>query len=101
MTRADAIDRARQHFQSGEFLKILDRRVAYRTESQNPRGRDALRAYLEDELTPALSALDFATRLVESPSGKGPYLLADYREDASLPTVLTYGHGDVVDGMDG
>ena len=36
MTRADAIDRARQHFRSGEFLKILDRRVGYRTESQNP-----------------------------------------------------------------
>ena len=44
---------------------------------------------------------DFSTRLIESPTGKGPYLLADYREDASLPTVLTYGHGDVVDGMEG
>src|SRR5215211_3274409 len=101
MTRADAIARARQHFQSGEFLKLLDRRVGYRTESQNARGRDALRAYLVEELTPAFSALDFATRLIESPSGKGPYLLADYVEDAALPTVLTYGHGDVVDGMAG
>ena len=53
MTRADAIDRARQHFQSGEFLKILDRRVGYRTESQNPRGKDALRAYLVEDLVPA------------------------------------------------
>ena len=101
MTRADAIDRARQHFQSGEFLKILDRRVGYRTESQNPRGKDALRAYLVEDLVPAFAQLDFATRLVESPSGKGPYLLADYHEDASRPTVLTYGHGDVVDGMEG
>jgi acetylornithine deacetylase/succinyl-diaminopimelate desuccinylase-like protein len=101
MTRADAIDRARQHFRSGEFLKILDRRVGYRTESQNPRGHDALRAYLVEDLTPAFAELDFATRLVESPTGKGPYLLASYHEDASLPTVLTYGHGDVVDGMEG
>jgi acetylornithine deacetylase/succinyl-diaminopimelate desuccinylase-like protein len=101
MTRADAIDRARQHFRSGEFLKILDRRVGYRTESQNPRGHDALRAYLMEDLTPAFAELDFATRLVESPTGKGPYLLASYHEDASLPTVLTYGHGDVVDGMEG
>jgi acetylornithine deacetylase/succinyl-diaminopimelate desuccinylase-like protein len=101
MTRADAIARARQHLQSGEFLKLLDRRVGYRTESQNPRGHDALRAYLVEELTPAFSALDFATRLIESPSGKGPYLLADYVEDAALPTLLTYGHGDVVDGMAG
>jgi acetylornithine deacetylase/succinyl-diaminopimelate desuccinylase-like protein len=101
MTRADAIARGRQHLQSGEFLKLLDRRVGYRTESQNPRGRDALRAYLVEELTPAFSTLGFATRLIESSSGKGPYLLADYFEDASRPTVLTYGHGDVVDGMVG
>jgi acetylornithine deacetylase/succinyl-diaminopimelate desuccinylase-like protein len=101
MTRADAIARAREHFQSGEFLKILDRRVGYRTESQQPGSGEALRAYLTDELAPAFAELDFKTRLIESPSGKGPYLLAEYREDAALPTVLTYGHGDVVDGMAG
>ena len=101
MTRADAIARAQQHFASGEFLKILDRRVGYRTESQQKNSGAALRAYLVEELQPAFAALDFETRLIESPSGRGPYLLADYREDASLPTVLTYGHGDVVDGMAG
>src|SRR4051812_17407475 len=31
MTRADAIANARQLFASGEFLKTLERRVAYRT----------------------------------------------------------------------
>ncbi len=101
MTRADAIDRAYQHLHSGEFLAELDRRVAYRTESQNPERRDALRAYLEEELQPAFSQLDFSTRLVESPTGKGPYLVAEYRENSSAPTVLMYGHGDVVDGMAG
>jgi hypothetical protein len=35
MTRADAIAQARQQLHSGEFLAELDRRVAYRTESQN------------------------------------------------------------------
>jgi acetylornithine deacetylase/succinyl-diaminopimelate desuccinylase-like protein len=75
--------------------------VAYRTESQNPGSRDALRAYLVDELTPAFSKLDFTTRLIESPTGKNPYLLAEYRENPSAPTVLMYGHGDVVDGMVG
>jgi acetylornithine deacetylase/succinyl-diaminopimelate desuccinylase-like protein len=39
--------------------------------------------------------------VIESPIGKGPYLLADYREDPSLLTVLSYGHGDVVGGMVG
>src|SRR5437870_10906271 len=99
--RADAIARVREHLNSGAFLAELGRRVGYRTESQNPGSGEALRAYLVDDLQPAFAALDFTTRLIESPSGKGPYLLADYHEDASLPTVLTYGHGDVVDGMAG
>ena len=101
MTRIDAIARARQQLHSGEFLADLERRVAYPTESQNPERRDCLRAYLEKELQPAFSQLDFSTRLIESPSGKNPYLLAEYRESPSAPTVLMYGHGDVVDGMAG
>jgi acetylornithine deacetylase/succinyl-diaminopimelate desuccinylase-like protein len=101
MTRTDAIALARQTLSSGEFLAELGRRVAYPTESQNPERRDALRGYLEKELEPAFSRLDFTTRLIESPTGRNPYLLADYRENASAPTVLVYGHGDVVDGMVG
>jgi acetylornithine deacetylase/succinyl-diaminopimelate desuccinylase-like protein len=100
-TRADAIDRVREHFHSGEFLRELDKRIGYQTESQNPGRGDALRAYLTENLQPAFAELDFSTRLIESPTGKGPYLLAEYVEDASRPTVLTYGHGDVVDGMAG
>ena len=66
-----------------------------------PQRQDALRAYLEQDLQPAFAKLDFSSRLVKSPSGKGPYLVADYQEDAAAPTVLMYGHGDVVDGMAG
>src|ERR1700716_1025040 len=101
MTRADAIAQARQQLHSGEFLAELDRRVAYRTESQNPERPEALRGYLEEELQPAFAKLDFSTRLIESPTGKSPYLLAEYRENSSAPTVLMYGHGDVVGGMAG
>jgi acetylornithine deacetylase/succinyl-diaminopimelate desuccinylase-like protein len=101
MTRADAIARAHTMLCSGEFLEELDRRVAYQTESQNPEKRDALRAYLVEALQPAIADMDFSTKLIESPAGKGPYLLAEYRESASAPTVLIYGHGDVVDGMAG
>jgi acetylornithine deacetylase/succinyl-diaminopimelate desuccinylase-like protein len=101
MTKADAIARARDDFTSGAFLAELDRRVAYRTESQNPSRGAELRAYLEQEMTPAFAALDFESRLVESPSGKAPFLIAEHRESASVPTVLIYGHGDVVDGMEG
>src|SRR5215212_1288637 len=101
MTRADAVARARGYLHSGEFLRELDRRVAYQTESQNPARRDCLRAYLEMELQPAFSQLDFSTRLIESPTGSTPYLLAQYRENSSAPSVLMYGHGDVVAGMVG
>jgi acetylornithine deacetylase/succinyl-diaminopimelate desuccinylase-like protein len=99
MNRAEAISRAGQHLHSGGFLAELDRRVAYPTESQNPDRGEALRAYLEEELLPAFSELGFSGRLIESPAGKAPYLLAEYREGPSSPTVLMYGHGDVVDGM--
>ena len=101
MTRTEAIERARRALHSGEFLGELGRRVAYPTESQNPGRGDVLRAYLVEELSPAFAKLGFATKLIESPDGKNPYLLADYRESASAPTVLMYGHGDVVDGMAG
>ena len=101
MTRTDAVALARQYLHSGAFLAELDRRVAFRTESQNPERGDALRAYLEQDLQPAFSQLDFTTKLIESPSGKGPYLLAEYHERSSAPTILMYGHGDVVDGMVG
>lgn len=101
MTRADAIARARGELSSGAFLADLERRVAYRTESQSG-GRGAeLRDYLEQELSPALAELDFQTRLIESPSGKAPFLFAEHRESGATPTVLIYGHGDVVAGMEG
>jgi acetylornithine deacetylase/succinyl-diaminopimelate desuccinylase-like protein len=101
MTRTDAIANAHQLIASGEFLKILDRRVGYKTESQNAGRAEELRAYLEKEMRAAFAELDFESRLVESPSGKSPFLFAEHREEASLPTVLIYGHGDVVDGMEG
>ena len=101
MSRAEAIERVSQYFHSGDFLRELGRRVAYPTESQNANRKDALRAYLEAELEPTFAELGFTTRLIESPNGKFPYLVAEYHESASQPTVLSYGHGDVVDGMAG
>lgn len=101
MTRADAIARARNDITSGAFLTELDRRVAFKTESQNASRGAELRAYLEQEMQPAFAALEFESRLVESPSGKAPFLIAEHHESAAKPTVLIYGHGDVVDGMEG
>ena len=52
-------------------------------------------------MTPAFARLGFTTRIYDNPlPGQGPVLLATRIEDAKLPTVLGYGHGDVVRGME-
>ncbi len=99
--RQQAIDAALRHFDSGDFLRDLERRVAFRTESQNPAQADALRAYLSDEIAPALAQLGFTSRLAANPvNARAPFLIAERIENPALPTVLTYGHGDVVRGYD-
>src|SRR5258708_32885001 len=100
-TRADAIAKAREHLHSGEFIAELNRRVGFRTQSQEPLPGDPMRAYLVEGLTPAFEAMGFTTRIDESRVGMGPYLLADSREDPSLLTVLSYVHGDLVSVMVG
>ncbi|CAB3792394.1 Succinyl-diaminopimelate desuccinylase [Paraburkholderia caffeinitolerans] len=100
-SRQSAIDRALHTYDSGAFLADLQRRVGFRTESQNPAQADAVRAYLTDEVAPALAPLGFTSRIVENPAAaRAPMLIAERIEDPALPSVLTYGHGDVVRGYD-
>ena len=84
------------------FSTHLARLVSYPTESQDPAKHPVLRAYLDEALSPLFHDMGFATTIHDNPKpGGGPILLATRIEDASLPTVLTYGHGDVVPGMQG
>ena len=101
-TRAGAIARARRYVESGAFETELARRVAFRTESQKlPASLPELSRYLEEEMMPAFVRLGFATRVFDNPlPGQPPVLLATYAEDESRPTVLGYGHGDVVRGLE-
>lgn len=101
MTRAAVIDRLEAAFDDGTFLVDLARRVAIPTESQEPGRAPELHRYLADELVPALDALGYETTIVANPAGHGPFLIARRVEDAALPTVLSYGHADVVRGMEG
>ena len=80
MTRAAAIDRATDYFDSGEFLTELTRRVAYPTESQDTDRAPVLRSYLADELTPAVSRLGCTARIVDNPAGGWPFLVGGVRE---------------------
>lgn len=101
VTRDTALQIADRYFQSGAFLDDLQRRVAYRTESQEADSAARLMAYLTEELTPTLTMWGFRCRVVENPAaGAGPFLVAHRHEGDDLPTVLTYGHGDVVRGYD-
>lgn len=101
MSRQQAIDQTLACFDDGRFKRVLERRVAMRTESQDPASGPALRAYLSDEMVPGLERLGFACRIVENPvTARCPFLLAERREPGAAFTLLSYGHGDVVRGHD-
>ncbi|WP_342360473.1 M20 family metallopeptidase [Terrarubrum flagellatum] len=100
MTRAAAIAAAHAHFDSGAFKSDLARRLAIPTESQNPDRAADLRRYLEEEMIPALTAMGFSTRILTNPNARGPFLFAERIEDPAALTVLGYGHGDVIRGLD-
>ena len=101
MTRDQAIQHATHHFDSGAFLADLNRRVGFRTESQEPERAATLLAYLTGEIVPEAERLGFETRIFDNPvAGAGPLLIATRHEGDDLPTVLIYGHGDVVRGYD-
>lgn len=100
--RQGAIDRALRYFDEGVFEEELKVRVRYRTESQKK--RESLRhlhEYLDNNIIPAFTHIGFSCVKYENPlPGFGPVLLASRIEDAKFPTVLGYGHGDVVLGQD-
>ncbi|MGE8668789.1 MAG: M20 family metallopeptidase [Achromobacter mucicolens] len=100
MTRAQAIAQAEQCFDSGAFRTLLARRLALPTESQNPDRAAVLADYLEAEIRPAFEALGFTCRTLTHPKALAPFLYAERIEDPDLPTVLGYGHGDVIRGLE-
>ncbi|MBS0895956.1 MULTISPECIES: M20 family metallopeptidase [Pantoea] len=101
MTAQQAVQQATAYFDSGEFQRILARRVAWRTESQRDDRDAALKDYLQQEIAPQLQALGFTLQLIDNPHAAGrPFLVAVRMEDPALPTLLSYGHGDVVFGDD-
>ena len=100
MTRAAAIAAAQAYFDNGGFAADLARRVAIPTESQVEERAPALRSYLEDEIAPSLSRLGFDSTIFENPVRGGPALIAERHEDGAQTTVLGYGHGDVIRGLE-
>jgi len=100
MTRAAAIAASEAYFDEGGFAADLARRVAIPTESQVEGNLPVLQAYLGDEIAPTLQRLGFESRIFDNPVRGGPILIAERREDGAATTVLGYGHGDVIRGLE-
>ncbi|MCC1491854.1 M20 family metallopeptidase [Cognatishimia sp. F0-27] len=97
MTRDLAIQRIAAYFDDGSFFNDLSGLVAYETESQEPSGTPELARYLDEAMVTRLTALGFSCEICANPNaGAGPILLAERQEGTGLPTILTYGHGDVI-----
>jgi len=102
MQRDQAIAAVEKYFDEGGFVADLARRVAIPTESQNPERAPVLARYLQDEMLPSFERAGFSCRIFDNPlpDKGGPFLVAERIEDDTLPTVLSYGHGDVIRGQD-
>jgi len=104
MTMSDrkaALARAAAIFDGGAFRDRLAGLLAYRSTSQDP-GHDAdLRRYLEEGLSPWVEGMGFSVTIHDNPeAGFGPIMTGSRIEDPSRPTLLLYGHGDTVRGLE-
>jgi len=97
VTRASAIETAQRYFDDGSFAKDLADLVSYETESQTPDKTAELPRYLHEALTPRLTSLGFTCAVHPNPKeDAGPFLIAERIEQDGAPTLLSYGHGDVI-----
>tara|TARA_R110002049_G_scaffold203654_1_gene374212 strand:- start:7100 stop:8494 length:1395 start_codon:yes stop_codon:yes gene_type:complete len=97
MSRDTVIETISSYFDKGTFQSDLADLVAYETESQNPDQAPELMRYLTDSMQPRLSVLGFTCTLHDNPDPRGgPLLIGERHEADTLPTILTYGHGDVI-----
>lgn len=102
MIPAELLTKAEAYLDSGAFFADLATMVAHPTVSGDLDGRVAIEAYLDEVLVPALRDLgcSVATYANPDPAG-GPFLVGTRVESPDLPTVLCYGHADVVNGQAG
>ena len=100
-SRDGAIGRAQAFFDKGGFRDRLAELVAIPSTSQDPGHEADVDRYLRTAIQPWLEWMGFTAAVHDNPrEGFGPILVAERIEDAALPTVLTYGHGDTVRGLE-
>src|SRR5512142_407489 len=100
-TRAGAIGRALEFFDSNRFRDRLAELVAIPSTSQDPGHEADVQRYLDGAIRPWLERMGFVVAVHANPQpGFGPTLTAQRLEDTERPTILTYGHGDTVRGLE-
>ena len=100
-SRDGAIARALDDFDGNGFRTRLADLVAIPSTSQDPGHEADLRRYLAASIQPWLERMDFSVEIHPNPeTGVGPILMAERLEGPDRPTVLTYGHGDTVRGLE-
>jgi len=97
-TRQKAVQAARDWVQTGGFADDLGHLVAIKSESQRAGSEPELLEYLTKGIAPILDRLGFTHEIHANPDG-GPILTAERIESSARPTILIYGHGDVVNGQ--
>ncbi|MDQ1060262.1 acetylornithine deacetylase/succinyl-diaminopimelate desuccinylase-like protein [Arthrobacter globiformis] len=101
-SRSGILRKAERYITSGSFPRDLEKAVSYRTVSGTSAGRISLDAYLTQVLTPSLEDLGCDVQRFDCWNGSdNSFLIGTRTENPELPTVLCYGHADVVAGQDG
>jgi acetylornithine deacetylase/succinyl-diaminopimelate desuccinylase-like protein len=101
-TRERAVARALAAFDGDSFRNRLAALVAIPSTSQDPNHEADVRRYLEDGIRPWLQQMGFTVAIHRNPDERfGPILTAERMENPLRPTILTYGHGDTVRGLEG
>ena len=100
-SRDGALARALTYFDSGGFRDHLAELVAIPSTSQDPGHEAEVQRYLADAIQPWLERMGFSVEIHLNPiMGFGPILFAERLEGPDRPTILSYGHGDTVRGLD-
>lgn len=99
--RQRAISTAHSYLSQGDYERKLSRLVAIPSESQLEHQHSQLGFYCKEGVAPLFAEMGFKTQILDNADNKGgPFVIASRLEDPAKPTVLVYGHGDVVRGFE-
>src|SRR5579872_3329792 len=100
-TREGAVARALSFFDSNGFRDRLSELVAIPSTSQDPGHEADVKRYLDGAIRPWLARMGFTVAIHPNPvEGFGPILLAQRIEPDAPLSIVTYGHGDTVRGLE-